>query len=439
MATQRKLLVIDVAALGWKLVREHRSSLDDLEFQRIEPPFPAVTCTVQASFRTATPAGEHGMICNGVYVKQLRQPMFWEQSSNLVHGPRIWDEFRANGGTVGMMFWQQSLGEEVDMVLSPRPIHKHSGGMIQDCYSQPSDLYDRLCSGIGRKFNLMHYWGPLASRRSSDWIVDATCAVLKMDSAPDVLLTYIPHLDYNGLKSGHDNEEAVRDLGIVIEYLQRLKLAASEAGYEILIFGDYSMDTVNAPAVLPNLILKDAGLFKTRTIRGMTYPDFFYSDAFAMVDHEVAHIYTSGEKATRQAMEALKEAAHIGGILDREAQKEFDIDHDNAGDLVLVADPGSWFAYPWWTDKKEAPDYATHIDIHNKPGFDPCELFFGWPPPSITQDASKVGGSHGRMGAGAEAACASSIEFEDHPATLIHLAASVRNWLTANEHEQTRM
>ena len=51
--------------------------------------------------------------------------------------------------------------------------------------------------------------------------------------------------------------------------------------------------------------------------------------------------------------------------------------------LVLVAEPDAWFAYPFWLDDRHAPDYARTVDIHRKPGYDPCELFFDpkllWP------------------------------------------------------------
>ena len=44
-------------------------------------------------------------------------------------------------------------------------------------------------------------------------------------------------------------------------------------------------------------------------------------------------------------------------------------------DLVVLAKPQSWFAYPFWLDDAKAPDYARTVDIHRKPGYDPCELF----------------------------------------------------------------
>jgi len=169
-----KLLVVQVAALGWDLVKNLPG------FQQAEPFFPALTCTAQAGFRTASQPRDHGMVANGVRSPDLRKIMLWEQSSGLVHGERIWKRFRAAGGKVGMIFWQQSLGdEELDLVLSPAPIHKHSGGMVQDCYAHPADLYPFLVKQNRRPFNLMHYWGPLASQKSSAWITDATCTILR--------------------------------------------------------------------------------------------------------------------------------------------------------------------------------------------------------------------------------------------------------------------
>ena len=125
MPAKSKLLVVDVAALGWNLV----SHLP--EFRPVQSIFPAVTCPVQAAFRTGTAPSQNGLVANGLFFSDLRKVLFWEQSATLVEGPRIWDGFRARGKKVGMMFWQQSMGESADLVVTPAPIHKHSGGMIQ--------------------------------------------------------------------------------------------------------------------------------------------------------------------------------------------------------------------------------------------------------------------------------------------------------------------
>ena len=427
MPAPRKLLVVDVAALGWNLVGQ--KPVPGFNFQPASPVFPAVTCVAQASFRTATLPAQHGLVSNGLYVPELKKVLFWEQSAALVEGPRIWERLRARGGRVGMMFWQQSLGESVDLVLSPRPIHKHEGGMIQDCYAQPGPLYDRLCREVGKSFNLMHYWGPLASRKSSEWITAATCAVMAApDLAPDLLFTYLPHLDYDLQRHGPDHRSADRARGVLYGLLNQLRTAAENAGYDWLVVGDYAIGAVDQPAVYPNRALREAGLFGTRSLKGMAYPDFFHSPAFAMVDHEVAHVYTRDEAAARRAREVLASLSGVERVLDRSAQREFGLDHRRSGDLVLLARKGAWFAYPWWTERREAPDFATHVDIHNKPGYDPCELFFGWPPISVSQNTARVGGTHGRADEDSAVAWATSLQPSITPRSYLDLATLVRDW-----------
>lgn len=116
-------------------------------------------------------------------------------------------------------------------------------------------------------------------------------------------------------------------------------------------------------------------------------------------------------------------------MLDRNEQREVQLDHRHSGNLVAIASDGHWFAYPWWTDSREAPDFATHVDIHNKPGFDPCELFFGWPPPSISRDPTRVQGTHGRIGPDREIAWATSCDFDRSPEDLADLGRELGRWL----------
>jgi predicted AlkP superfamily pyrophosphatase or phosphodiesterase len=425
----KKLLIIDVAALGWDLAREHKLQVPGLDFQPLRAAFPALTCPAQAAFRTASPAGVHGMVANGLYYRNLRKPMFWEQSSNLVQGPRIWEDFRRRGGKVGVTFWQQSLGEDVDVVLSPRPIHKHSGGLMQDCYSQPEDLYACLCAATGKKFNLMHYWGPLASAKASEWITGAVTTLLGMEKErPDLLLTYLPHLDYDLQRVGPHHAKAAVAVRQLEGFLGRLLAAARAAGHEVLVFGDYAIRATEGEAVLPNLALRRAGLMGTRAVEGMAYPDFWYGRAFAMVDHEVAHVICRSGEDRDAARAVLEKLDGVDRVLDRSAQRELGIDHPNSGDLVLLAKPGRWFAYPWWTESREAPDFAGHVDIHNKPGYDPCELYFGWPPGAVSRNTAKIRGSHGLTSPDGDVAWASTTDL-GQPADLINLAANVRAWL----------
>jgi len=430
MAQNKKILVVQVAALGWDFVRCNADAARTFDFHSAETVFPAVTCPVQASFRTASRPRDHGIVSNGVFFGDVKRIAFWEQSAALVAGPRIWQQARAAGKRVGMMFWQQSLGEGVDLLLSPKPVHKHHGGMLQDCYTQPPDLYDRLQASVGRPFNLMHYWGPLASRRSSDWIVAATNAVMSNPSiAPDLLISYMPHLDYDLQRHGPESRKAQTALAVAMDHLEQLRTTAERSGYDYFFYGDYNIEPVTGEPVFPNRVLREAGLFKVRHVKGMAYPDFFASTGFSLVDHQVAHVFLSEESALQEARRVFTGLPGIADVLDWRAQTAAGLDTTRSGELVLVAEKGSWFAYPWWEQAAESPDYAGHVDIHNKPGYDPCELFFGWPPPNVSRDPTRIRGTHGRVGEGCEIAWTSSLEFDEQPRGIVKLAQQLKRKL----------
>lgn len=393
----QKLLVIQVAALGYDLVRQR--DVAGLRFQPLESVFPALTCPAQASFRTGLPPAEHGMAGNGVFVRELNRPMFWEQSCRLIKGPRLWDGFK---GRVALLFGQQSLGESVDLLLSPGPIHKHHGGMVEAFYSKPDDLYEQVAAKVGRKFALRQYWGPLASPKSSDWIAAATVALLP---ETDLCLTYLPALDYDLQRHGPASPQAGRALDAVLAQLRQLLDAAKQTGHEAIVFGDYAIGNVNQP-VFPNRALRHAGLLQTRVVQGRHYVNFHESRAFAMVDHEVAFVIGDAGDVLRK----------LPGV-------------QSVDGGIAVAAPGCWFAYPWWDDPREAPDYAGHVDIHNKPGYDPCELFWGWPPGTVGQNPERIRGSHGRVGPDRQAAWAATADLGPGVNSLLTLSRRVRDWL----------
>ncbi len=63
--------------------------------------------------------------------------------------------------------------------------------------------------------------------------------------------------------------------------------------------------------------------------------------------------------------------------------------------MIAVSEPDKWFAYYWWHELKKAPDFASNIDIHRKPGYDPVELFMNMETFKIPQNPELVKGSHG--------------------------------------------
>ncbi|MEW6379171.1 MAG: nucleotide pyrophosphatase/phosphodiesterase family protein [bacterium] len=425
-----KILLVQVAACGYNFLMHNtggRELYHHLAVKPIQALFPALTCVVQASLRTAALPRSHGIVGNGFFFREEWKPLFWEQSSRLIQGPRIWEGFRSRGGKVALMFIQQSLGPDSDLFLSPAPVHKHHGGMILDCISEPPELNHRLRQALGRVFPLHHYWGPLASKKSSQWITRALMAVMEGES-PDFLYAYLPHLDYALQKYGPTAQESRKAFHELDSLLGSLLPAARKGKYRVILFGDYPILEARG-VVFPNKALRKAGFFKTRDIGGRLYPNYHTSAAFGIADHQIAHIQLFEPGKLQEVRDVLEKLPGVDKVLDRTAMAEVGLDHPRSGELVLVASPGYWFDYRWWDERKEAPDFAGHVDIHNKPGYDPCELFWGWPPPSISQNPSRIKGTHGRVDHHEPVFYATDLELPHEPGSIIELAESIRELL----------
>ena len=375
-----KRLTVIAAGLGHGLLeRNGMLEVAGLRFDAAPSVFPAVTCVAQASLRTGLSPSEHGVVSNGWWSESLRKPLFWEQSARIVKGERVWSARRAAGGTVGLFFMQQSLGEEADVIVSPAPIHEHGGGMLMSCYTKPTGMapvLERLCG----RFPLWRYWGPLASPKVGRMCISYFEEMTNVHDVDEAYL-YLPTLDYAAQAKGPDSPAAKSALKEFRRQLERAADICMRRGCELAVVGDYEISAVTAEPARPNVVLRRNGLFRTRTVAGRAYPDFYQSSAFAMCDHEVCVVY--GEKAE----EAVETLLSTGDYEVPDPSSQFPVSSSQPP-TVLLAKPGSWCEYVWWTDRREAPDFASHVDIHNKPGFDPKELFFF--------NRGIVKGTHGR-------------------------------------------
>jgi len=364
-------------------------NLAKLACRPLKPTFPAVTCSVQASLLSGTTPDVHGIVANGFYDRDTCEVKFWEQSNALVQAPRLWDLLKAKNPDckTAVLFWQNSMFINSDIIVTPRPLHLDSG-MVQWCYSKPAGYYEEVAAAIG-DFKLQHYWGPVAGLGSSQWI--AKCARYTWEKhRPNFLAVYLPHLDYSSQKFGPDSPQArlaLREIDGVVGDL--LKIEATT-----IVCSEYALTPVQRP-IYPNRLLRKAGLLRVREIAGKEYLDYELSDAFAMVDHQIAHIYC--KPTVVDAVRGILASAHPVDFAH--------IQHPRAGELIAVAPADEWFAYYWWDDWAKAPEFAYFVDIHRKPGYDPCELWFDWRrmartfKPQTATDPTLVKGSHGRVDA----------------------------------------
>ncbi|MFJ5773079.1 nucleotide pyrophosphatase/phosphodiesterase family protein [Streptomyces sp. NPDC093094] len=415
------LLVLDVVGLTPRLL-DHMPRLKALADTGSRAPLgtvlPAVTCAAQSTFLTGTLPREHGVVGNGWYFRDLGEVLLWRQHNGLVAGDKLWDAARRArpGYTVANICWWYAMGADTDITVTPRPVYYADGRKEPDCYTRPPALHDELTGRLGT-FPLFHFWGPGADLVSSRWIIDATRHVNSVHR-PDLTLCYLPHLDYDLQRHGPDDPRSHRAAADLDAVLAPLLDDARAQGRTVVALSEYGITPVTRPVDI-NRALRRAGLLEVHTQDGMEYLDPMASRAFAVADHQIAHVYVRRPEDLPATRAALAELAGIEELLDDEGKKHHGLDHPRSGELVAIAEPDAWFTYYYWLDDDRAPDFARLVEIHRKPGYDPVELFMDPLDPYVKVraatalarkkigmryrmavvplDPAPVRGSHGRM------------------------------------------
>ncbi|GAA2174562.1 alkaline phosphatase family protein [Arthrobacter parietis] len=336
---------------------------------------PAVTCTVQSTMLTGLAPAQHGIVGNGWYFRELGDVHLWRQHNRLVSGEKIWEAARQQdpGYRAGNICWWYAMGMTTDLTVTPRPIYHADGRKSPDAYVRPPALHDELVGHYG-EFPLFQYWGPTAAIQSTQWIVNSTRHVLR-NQAPDLLMAYVPHLDYDLQRFGPDSLQAAQAATDLDGVLAPLLDEAEARGYAVIVVSEYGIEEARKPVDI-NRTLRREGLLEVYVQDGKEQLDPWTSRAFAVADHQVAHVYVSDPADVKRAAVILRATDGVDEVLDREAQARYGLDHERSGELVVVAEPGAWFTYYFWLDDDRAPEYARGVDIHRKPGYDPAELFF---------------------------------------------------------------
>ena len=428
----KKTVVLDVVGLSYSLIGEHTPFLKQWFAGKhqatIDPMLPAVTTSVQSTYVTGKWPSETGIVANGWYDHTDAEVKFWKQSNKLVAGEKIWERARREFAnktdkpfTVSKMFWWYNMYSTADYSATPRPQYPSDGLKIPDCYTQPGDLRDRLQQELGT-FPLFQFWGPATTIKSTRWIADASMLVDKWHD-PTLTLIYLPHLDYCVQKFGVDFAKIGNDLREIDDVCRDLIQYYEKQDAEVIVLSEYGITNVSKPIHI-NRILREAGMIRFREERGLELFDAGASPAFATADHQIAHVYINDKASFAKVRTLLEQTPGIELVLDKEQQKAYHIDHERSGDLVVMADADSWFTYYYWLDDARAPDFARLVAIHQKPGFDPVEMFMDQTNPLvklkagyklgrkilgfrylmnvISLDATLIKGSHGRIGAARE-------------------------------------
>lgn len=374
----QKTVVIDVVGLSESIISEHtpylKSYIEKNHLSKIKPVLPAVTTTSQSCYVTGKYPSAHGIVGNGWYDRTDAEVKFWKQSNHLVGSSKIWDEAKKKDPTFtcAKMFWWYNMYSSADYSVTPRPQYHADGVKAPDCYSNPPELRDELQEALGT-FPLFNFWGPNANIKSTQWIADASIWVDKKYN-PTLNLIYLPHLDYCLQKFGVDFIKISKELAEIDRVLQQLIEHFESTNAHIILLSEYGINNVSEPIHI-NRILREHDCIAIREEQGLELLDAGASKAFAVSDHQIAHIYVKNGEDKKEVKKILEAIPGVAKVLDSKEIESHHLNHERTGDFVLIADTDKWFTYYYWLNDAKAPDFARCVEIFKKPGYDPVEMF----------------------------------------------------------------
>lgn len=428
MSETNNLLVINIAGLGHSAIGSNSPNLSALvsagSLSPVQPAVPALTSTSQATMLTGSLPERHGIVANGWYFRELASILNWQRSARLITGTPLWEsvgESQPAESQTGKnvrcanLFWRYATHASSHLNVTERPTYWVDGRKTPDIYTEPQNERDRLVEELG-PFPLFRFWGPLAGIESTKWIVDATIRTIKQNSY-GLVLSYLPHLDYDHQRFGPDSPQGRKAVEDLDTEAGRLLDVAREHNMSMAVVSDYAFEPVTTPVYL-NHVLRREGLLTVQRAENGELLEPGVSRAFAVCDQQIAHIYVKSDDDLAKVRQLIAAEEGVDRVLGAEEMKTLGLAHPRSGELFAIAAAGHWFAYHYWLDEANAPDFAPCVAIHTKPGFDPTELFpapgFGGklhmgkrllqknlglriPFDVINTDSSIVRGSHGRI------------------------------------------
>jgi predicted AlkP superfamily pyrophosphatase or phosphodiesterase len=386
-----RLAVINLVGLSKSLLGPNMPGITRFSekngMQSYKPAFPAVTCTAQSSIVTGTSPGQHGVVANGWYDRENAEVRFWKQSNHIVRGEKLWDKLRREipGFTCAKLFWWYNMHSTADFSITPRPLYPADGRKVFDVHTQPMDMREELKKDLG-PFPFQAFWGPASGIASSEWIA-ASAKWVEEKHSPTLSLVYLPHLDYPLQKDGPLAANIPEECRKIDKVATDLIDFYESRSIRVLVLSEYGISPVTRVVHL-NRLFREKGWIQIKDELGLETLDCGASKAFAIVDHQVAHVYVNDPAIRWEVRKLLGNTPGIDEVREVTDDWPEGVATERAGDFIAVAAADAWFTYYFWNDDAVAPDYARTIDIHRKPGYDPCELFVD---PAIKHPKLRIG------------------------------------------------
>ncbi len=424
----RPLVLMEIPGLTASMVADHAPRLRGLGAAGVtttlEPDLPAVTMPGHASLMTGSKPSEHGIVANGYYDRVASEIKMWPQSERLMSGQTLWEAGKQRDAAFTCLkhFWWPGMASTADLHVNVRPVYHADGRKGGDIYTNRPGLSGELQSKHG-PFPLFKFWGPGVDITATRWIADVAMDLVGREK-PTLSLIYLPHLDYRQQTVGPEDPSIAQEIRDLDDVVGRILDQAKSLGAEVIALSGYGMVPVHRPVHL-NRLLREGGWLKVLTNATGELIDFGQSQAVALCDHQVAHVYVQDASILNAVRDKLEATAGVARVLDDAGKRDAGLDHPRSGELVVLAEPDAWFTYYHWLDDAKAPDFARTVAIHAKYGYDPCEMLIdpALPAPGLTVagklakkavgmryvmdviplDATLIKGSHGLVTTGSRA------------------------------------
>jgi predicted AlkP superfamily pyrophosphatase or phosphodiesterase len=368
-----RVCVIDIAGASARLIEQTGAGKLWLR-SLVTPPspmrsvMPALTATVHASMTTGAGVGTHGVVAGGIFRRQSAGVSLSERSNTLLNKKRFWHARRLPRMLkTALVFWSNPLAGAADYVVG---CHTYVPGR-HNVPDQPAGLYAEIARA-GGEFDLSMLYGPSATWRCCQWI-SAAARHVWATRKPDLQWVYMPGVNFECVRHGPESEQAAEALRQVDALAAQLAQDVQADGSAVVVVSNGGYVPVHR-AANPNYQLRQAGLLKLAQGEGGTFIDLGASRAFAMVDHQVAHVFCQDESVRSEAAAAVAQDPAVAAVLPREDLVGPGLGRDRAGELMALAAPDAWMSFCWWGAGEDAPEVARRFDPTGKCGYDPCEL-----------------------------------------------------------------
>ena len=366
-----RICVIDVPGLSLRMLRQVENlwiSSPGMSPACMKPVFPALCAPMQATLTTGAEPGSHGIVAGGIFRRESCRIGLDERSNTLLAKKRLWHSRSMHFPKAALLMWSHPLAGAADVVLGAMC---YGPGGVSLC-DQPVGLYGEVMQAVG-PCDASMLRGPDASWAASSWIVSAAEFIWRRHE-PAIQWVYLPGLDFEIVRHGLGSPQAKEALRVMDLLAHRLAESVRADGSHAVVLSNGGYVETSRVG-FPNLQLAQAGLIRLRPTDLGQMIDLENSQAVAMVDHQIAHVYCKDASAKAAAADALKNDPAVARVLGGDEAFAPGMGRDRAGDLVVLSHADAWLHYRWWFKGDDAPRAAARWDVAGKCGYDPCELF----------------------------------------------------------------